>query len=151
MAIKFYTTKTKWGCFSNFSRHAFSLDGKDWKTSEHYYQAQKFITTDPDYAEKIRKASSPKEAAQLGRANKEKLRPDWEPIKDDIMRKVVKHKFTVHTSCRKTLFETGEEELIEDSPKDYYWGCGAAGTGKNMLGKILMEVRAELRKRYLDW
>lgn len=152
MPIKFYTTKTKWGCFSNFSRHPVTIEGKDYPTSEHYYQAQKFATTDPAYAEKIRNAPNPKAAAELGRAKREPaMRADWDQVKDDVMRKVVRQKFTVHESCRKTLFETGDEELIEDSPVDWYWGCGADGTGKNMLGVILGEIRAELRKKYLDW
>jgi predicted NAD-dependent protein-ADP-ribosyltransferase YbiA (DUF1768 family) len=39
------------------------------------------------------------------------------------------------------LLSTGNATLIEDSPMDFYWGCGSDGTGKNMLGKILMEYR----------
>jgi predicted NAD-dependent protein-ADP-ribosyltransferase YbiA (DUF1768 family) len=42
---------------------------------------------------------------------------------------------------------TGDEEIIENSPIDSYWGCGADGQGKNMLGKILMETRDILRER----
>jgi ribA/ribD-fused uncharacterized protein len=41
---------------------------------------------------------------------------------------------------------TGDEEIVEDSPIDSYWGCGADGKGQNNLGKILMEVRSRLRK-----
>jgi predicted NAD-dependent protein-ADP-ribosyltransferase YbiA (DUF1768 family) len=41
----------------------------------------------------------------------------------------------------------GGVELIMNAPSDYYWGCGADGSGKNMLGRILMEVRAILRER----
>lgn len=149
MSVKFYTTKTKYGCFSNFSRHSFFLESKYYMTSEHYYQAQKFATTDPTYAEQIRNAPNPKEAANLGRATRTPaMRPDWDEVKDDIMRKVVMHKFTNHESCRKTLLGTGNDELIEDSPYDSYWGCGADGRGKNMLGVILMETRETLRKKY---
>ncbi len=43
------------------------------------------------------------------------------------------------------LLATGDEELIENAPNDYYWGCGADGTGLNMTGKLLMELRTELR------
>lgn len=43
------------------------------------------------------------------------------------------------------LLSTGNEEIIEKTTKDYYWGCGEDGTGKNMLGKILMETRDVLR------
>ena len=48
------------------------------------------------------------------------------------------------------LLATGEEELIENAPGDYYWGCGRTGTGLNMLGKILMEVRNALRGENVD-
>jgi ribA/ribD-fused uncharacterized protein len=44
------------------------------------------------------------------------------------------------------LLSTGNQLIVENSPVDYYWGCGADGSGKNMLGKILMEVREILRK-----
>ena len=44
-----------------------------------------------------------------------------------------------------TLLATGDKELVENAPGDYYWGCGADGSGRNMLGRILMELRAELR------
>ena len=149
MAIKFYTTKSEYGCFSNFSRHQIIIEGKVYKTSEHWYQAQKFASTDPEYANKIRSASSPKEAAQLGREKRKPgMRKDWDKVKDDIMRKVVFKKFDTHPSARKVLLDTGDEELIEDSPSDMYWGCGASGDGKNMLGIILQEVRTQLRKKY---
>lgn len=157
MAIKFYTTKTKYGCFSNFSRHGFFLDGNYWPTSEHYYQSQKFagtgVTVEENgktvlYEDVIRNAPNPKTAADLGRDKTKPMRSDWDEVKDDVMRKVVMHKFTVHEACRKTLLETGEDELIEDSPVDWYWGCGSDGSGKNMLGVILMETRKALRKKY---
>ena len=44
-----------------------------------------------------------------------------------------------------TLPATGERELIEDSWRDGFWGWGENRDGKNMLGKLWMEVRAELR------
>ena len=50
MAIEFYSTKDAYGAFSNFSAHPFDLDGKRWPTSEHYFQAQKFVTTSPEHA-----------------------------------------------------------------------------------------------------
>lgn len=42
MAIKFHTVNEEYGCFSNFSKHGFKLDGKYWMTSEHYFKAKKF-------------------------------------------------------------------------------------------------------------
>lgn len=61
------------------------------------------------------------------------------------MREAVRAKFRAHADLRAELLATGDEELIENAPGDYYWGCGADGSGKNRLGQILMEVRAELR------
>jgi ribA/ribD-fused uncharacterized protein len=61
------------------------------------------------------------------------------------MRAAVRTKFRAHPDWRAELLATGDEELIENAPGDYYWGCGADGSGKNMLGRILMELRAELR------
>jgi ribA/ribD-fused uncharacterized protein len=146
MAIYFYSTKDPYGAFSNFSRYEFELDGLNWPTSEHYFQAQKF--EDPDYREKIRAAPSPKIAARLGRSHKVPLRPDWEEIKDAIMRKAVLAKIHAHPELKQLLLSTGQEEIIENSAKDYYWGCGANGSGRNRLGKILMEIRDELRDGY---
>ena len=144
MTIYFYSTVDEYGEFSNFSRHGFELDGKYWPTSEHYFQAQKFIGTDDEYVERIRMAKTPKYAAELGRSRKYPLRADWENIKDDIMRRAVLAKFRAHEALRERLLATGDEDIVENAPGDYYWGCGADGSGKNMLGLILMEVRKTL-------
>lgn len=144
MTIYFYTAGEAYGCFSNFSRHGFELDGLYWKTSEHYFQAQKFAGT--KYETRIREARSPKDAANLGRRRDFPLRKDWESVKDDVMRRAVLKKFQTHEDIRGILLNTGEEAIVENAPGDYYWGCGQDGTGKNMLGVILMEVRDQLRE-----
>lgn len=143
MTIYFYGTHDQYGCFSNFSPHGFELDKFYWPTSEHYFQAQKFAGT--PHAEQIRQVKTPKDAAKMGRDRKRPLRSDWEQVKDDIMRKVVLCKFKTHTDIREVLLSTDNELIVENSPIDYYWGCGADGSGKNMLGVILMEVRDILR------
>ena len=61
------------------------------------------------------------------------------------MRTAVRAKFETHADLREQLLATGDEEFVEDSPNDDYWGRGRRGTGKNRLGRILMEVREELR------
>lgn len=143
MAIYFYSAKEQpYGCFSNFSPHGFELDGKYWATSEHYFQAKKFEGT--PHEEQIRLAPSPMVAARLGRSRQRPLRKDWEQVKDDVMRKAVLRKFETHKALRELLLATGDEEIIENAPSDYYWGCGANGTGLNMLGKILMQIRSIL-------
>lgn len=141
--INFYSTKGEYGCFSNFSRHSVKLEGEMWPTSEHYFQAKKFEGT--RHETEVRKAGSPREAADMGRDRKRPLRADWEQVKDDIMRTVVRAKFTQHEALRKTLLSTGDAILVEHTVNDRYWGDGGDGSGKNMLGKILMEIREELK------
>ena len=144
MTIYFYGTRSEYGSFSNFSRHGFELDGEHWPTTEHYFQAQKFPKT--EHCDQIRQAKTPKDAAKMGRERFRPLRKDWEQVKDDIMRKAVLCKFETHADIREILLATGDEEIVENAPGDYYWGCGKDGNGKNMLGQILMEVREILRK-----
>lgn len=146
MTIYFYSARENpYGCFSNFSPHGVELDGQWWPTVEHYFQAQKFAGT--SFTEKVRMASSPKQAAEIGRDRKLPLRPDWEQVKDDVMRRAVLRKFETHAAIRQILLDTGDEEIVENTSYDYYWGCGTNGDGKNMLGQILMEVRTLLREK----
>ncbi|MCP2728999.1 NADAR family protein [Limnofasciculus baicalensis] len=145
MPIYFYSTRGEYGCFSNFSNHGFELDGAWWTTNEHYFQAQKFITTDPDWFDKIRAAKNPGMAARMGRERSHPLRSDWEEVKDSIMEKGVLRKFETHGDIREILLATGDELIVENAPGDYYWGCGKDGSGKNKLGLILMAVRERLR------
>ncbi len=144
MPIYFYSTRSEYGSFSNFSRHGFELDGEYWPTTEHYFQAQKFPET--EHCDQIRQAKTPKDAAKMGRDRSRPLRQDWEQVKDDIMRKAVLRKFETHADIREILLATGDDEIVENAPTDYYWGCGKNGSGKNMLGQILMELREVLRK-----
>ncbi|WP_414514099.1 NADAR family protein [Nostoc sp. PCC 9305] len=146
MTIYFYSTREEYGCFSNFSSHGFELDGLYWSTSEHYFQAQKFVGT--FHVEQIRLVKTPKDAARMGRERTRPLRQDWEQVKDDIMRQAVLCKFQTHRDIRDILLSTENAEIVENSPIDFYWGCGADGSGKNMLGNILMEVRNILHDRH---
>ena len=142
MAIYFYKINEDYGCFSNFAHYDFELDGKRWTTSEHYFQAQKFCGT--EYEEVIRLLDNPMKAAEMGRNRKLPLRTDWEQVKDDIMRKAVLAKFEQNEEIKDVLLSTDNEIIIENTSNDYYWGCGKDGSGKNMLGIILMEVRERL-------
>ncbi len=141
--IRFYRTAENYGCFSNFAPFPIALKGKVWPTSEHYFQAQKFAET--EHEEAIRRAKSPMIAARMGRDREKPLRADWEFVKDDIMREAVRAKFTQHAELREVLLATGDAEIVEHTGKDSYWGDGGDGRGKNMLGRILMDVRQELR------
>lgn len=144
MAIKFYRERDEpYGCFSNFSPHRMEIDNQTWATVEHYFQAMKFAGT--PYEDEVRLAKAPMIAKTMGNDRARPLRDDWDAVKDDVMRQAVRAKFAQHADIRAVLLGTGDEELIEDAKNDAYWGGGADGTGKNRLGKVLMEVRAELR------
>lgn len=141
--IKFYSTQNEFGEFSNFFHSPIKLDGKMWYSTEHYFQAQKFA--DKQYQEKIRTEKSPMIAARLGRDRKQKLRKDWESIKNNVMKKALLAKFTQHEDLKALLMSTGEAKLIEHTENDAYWGDGGDGKGKNFLGILLMQVREEIR------
>ncbi|MEV7774616.1 NADAR family protein [Kitasatospora sp. NPDC086791] len=144
MTIYFYgADDVPYGCFSNFSAHGLELDGHTWPTSEHYFQAQKFPGT--RHADLIRRARTPLRAAELGRDRSKPLRRDWERVKDDVMRRAVEAKFRTHEDIRAVLLSTADQEIVEDTTTDHYWGRGSTGTGKNMLGRILMRTRTRLR------
>jgi ribA/ribD-fused uncharacterized protein len=141
--IHFYSTTGEYGCFSNFSRHSVFLKGKKWRTSEHYFQAQKFAG-EPD-EEQIRQANTPMIAANMGRERKRPLRRDWESVKERVMLDALRAKFTQHEELKETLLGTDDAVLVEHTANDNYWGDGGDGSGKNRLGRLLMLVREELR------
>jgi len=141
--LNFYSVEDDFGEFSNFSRHPIRLDGENWPTAEHYFQAQKF--EDPKQRQNIRKAKTPMEAARLGRDRKQRLRRDWESVKVGVMHKAVLAKFSQHPELSELLVSTGQVKLVEHTENDSYWGDGGDGSGKNMLGQVLMRVRDALR------
>ena len=142
--VYFYSTNEPLGEFSNFAAYGVEMNGLWWATVEHYFQAQKF--EDAAYQDKIRTASDPKRAADLGRSRAMPLRADWEQVKDNVMAEAVLKKFQTHPALRALLLATGEQDIVENAPGDYYWGCGKDGSGQNRLGRILEQVRELLRE-----
>lgn len=141
ITIRFYETDRPYGCFSNFSRHAVEIDGVDFPTSEHAFQAAKF--TDAADREAVRSAATPFLAARLGRERHRSFRADWEQVRDDVMLRVLRVKFTRHPDLAEVLRSTAGAELVEHTANDSYWADGGDGTGRNMLGKLLEQVRDE--------
>lgn len=141
--IEFYLPADPYGELSNFAPFPIKLGGKRWPTSEHYFQAQKFAGT--AHEEEIRRAKKPKLAAEMGRDRKRPLRRDWESVKESVMLAALRAKFTQHDDLRALLLGTGDARLVEHTTNDAYWGDGGDGSGKNRLGHLLMQLRAELR------
>jgi len=109
--IRFYRLNEPYGEFSNLSAHPIDLKGCVWPTTEHFFQAQKFVDTELEEA--IRQAKSPMVTARMGRSREQPLRPDWETVKDDIMRSALEAKFAQHPALRSLLLHTDDAELIE--------------------------------------
>lgn len=147
-AIFFYGTRDPYGELSNFWPAPIVIDGVEWPTSEHFFQAAKFFRTDPAWADMIRQAEGPGVAARCGRSRAHPLDPDWEVLKDDVMRLALVAKFTQHADLRARLLETGALPLVEHTRNDAYWGDGSngprRGPGRNMLGQLLEALRVVL-------
>jgi ribA/ribD-fused uncharacterized protein len=127
---------------SNYFECDFVFRDLNYKSAEHAYQSMKAISKKD--AEIIRSAKSPDEAKKLSRTIE--IRSDWSLIKRSLMKEIVKQKFLQNPHLLSSLFDTGYEYLIEKNWwGDIYWGI-CNGTGENQLGKILMELRSELRQ-----
>jgi ribA/ribD-fused uncharacterized protein len=94
--------------------------------------------------ETIYNAATPAQAKRLGgKKHLHHLVPDWDSIKDGIMLQVLRTKF--ESPLRFELMKTEDEELREwNWWGDTYWGI-CNGIGRNMLGKLLMQVREEIK------
>lgn len=134
----------EWYIFSNFSSFMVQWRGVDWVTSEHAYQAAKF--DDLSIIEKIKNARSAHDAFKIARANDDKKISNWNEIRLRIMEEIVRAKLAQHPYVLKKLLETGDKEIIEDSPRDSFWGRGPDWKGENHLGKIWMKLRRELKE-----
>lgn len=131
----------KWEFLSNFHPSPVEFGGIVFSTVEHAYQAAKSHSH-----EQRKHIASLRTPGQAKRAGGRMVidREAWEARKFDIMLSLVRAKFQ-HPELRQKLIETGEEEIVEINHwGDKEWGrCSKTGEGKNMLGKILMQVRAE--------
>jgi ribA/ribD-fused uncharacterized protein len=125
---------------SNFWYYTDEYEGRT--TVEHQFQAYKADDADDSY--RILRANSPSQAKSMGR--QVKMVNDWDERKIGIMLNLVREKFR-DPVLRKQLLDTGDQELIElNTWGDSFWGQCPLGVGENWLGKILMQVREEIRK-----
>ncbi len=133
---------------SNFYPSDVALDGVDYPTVEHAFQAAK--TFDHEKRAALRRAATPKSAKAMGR--RLKRREDWFEVSLQIMEDLVRDKFTRHADLRERLLATGDAELVEGNNwNDRFYGAvynshTETWDGENHLGRILMKVRDELRE-----
>lgn len=128
---------------SNFSAFTLLWKGRRFDTVEAAYHWEKF----PAYEhiqELIFNAKSAHEAFKYAQQYKRYQREDWDEVKPHVMKLLLRKKVDQHEYVKRKLLETGKRLLVEDSWRDDYWGWGENRDGKNMLGRIWMEIREEL-------
>ena len=126
---------------SNFVPAKVVLSGVQYPTVEHAYQAAKSLDVNERII--IEKARGPGQAKKLGQLVD--CRPDWEDVKEPIMKELLMQKFS-QPKFADLLLATGDAYLEETNWwKDRYWGV-CNGTGRNRLGHLLMEIRSDLRE-----
>jgi len=141
--------RDKYRFLSNFYTAEVVFDGARYPSVEHAYQAAK--TLNYDERDQIRVATTAGIAKKLGR--KVTMRKDWEEIKLAVMRDLVWQKFERHPENARKLLDTGDATLIEGNWwGDKFWGV-CDGEGENHLGKILMNIREDLRHQeaFEEW
>jgi ribA/ribD-fused uncharacterized protein len=130
----------KYHFLSNFFVAPTAFDGVIYPSSEAAYQAAKSL--DPEERKAFRSVT-PGKAKRMGQELR--IRPDWDEVKVGIMTAIVRDKFSRNAALRDQILATGDEELIEGNYwRDRFWGV-CEGTGQNHLGKILMQIRSEIR------
>ena len=138
---------------SNFHLCDISFEGLTYGSVEAAFQAAKIKMDTPSMTNELREPfvyMTPSKAKRAGRRCT--LRPDWEEVKDGVMLDILRYKFTQHPDLAAKLLATGDAELIEGTTwHDNYWGnCTCekciGKSGKNQLGKLLMQVREEIKR-----
>lgn len=114
----------------------------DGKTAEHHYQAAKCA----EYADAVRIMGSPTAGAAKRAGQDVELRDDWYDVRVQVMADAVARKFA-DPELGRMLLSTGDALLVEGNTwGDVFWGVDAdTGEGHNILGDLLMGVRASLR------
>src|SRR5262249_55354018 len=148
--IRFYRANERpYGAFSNLLPRQIAFEGRMYPTAEHAYQAGK--ARREEVREWILNAPSPALAAMAAHGLYTwEIVPSWSRIKFERMRRVLYAKFSQHEDLRLLLLSTGDARLVEagrvDNEVNRTWG-EFNGKGRNMLGRLLMEVRDEMLKQ----
>ena len=121
------------GFLSNFYEAPIQYRGASYATNEHFFQAQKAMVA--AQAEAIRRAATPLKAKRLGRGCE--MRPDWDVMRLAFMYMGLLLKFTQHDDLAARLMQTTGSKLVENNPRDAYWGVNH-GRGLNRFNFITL-------------
>lgn len=132
--------------FSNFS--SFKVEWKDrlWMTSEHAFQAARFFDIDESVVEEIFNARSAHDAKKIAYSHADKISDSHTDWHIEIMEEICWNKLQQHSYIQKKILETEEKEIIENSPRDDFWGWGPNKDGRNELGKVWMRLRERWKR-----
>lgn len=150
--VTFRKTNEDFGGLSNMAPgYPLEVAGIRIRTSEALYQACRFPHM-PDIQRMILEETSPMTAKMRSKPYRENSRPDWNDVRIPIMRWCLRVKLVQNREkFSELLFATGNRPIVEDSRKDEYWGAKSNETGelfgKNVLGRLLMELRYQLHKQ----
>ncbi len=157
--IFFYGHTKDNGYMSNFSEYTFTESGVTYDTVERYMHYKKaLLFNDYEIAKKIINSNTPQEAKMLGRKVKNFDNLKWDKNKVDIVRTGIRLKFEQNGLISQALLSTGEKYLVEAASNDIIWGIGFNSKdaianfyswGENLLGKILMDIRTELKNKII--
>jgi len=132
---------------SNFYPAPVNYLGDEYPTVENAYQAAKFPASKRDPFVDI----TPGQAKHLARsmAHDGEAVPNWQDYKVTVMRSLLNQKFARGSELAEKLLATGNCQIVEGNTwGDTYWGV-YKGKGDNVLGLMLMDIRAKLRRREL--
>lgn len=138
------TANNEYQLLHPYSNITFIVDGKEWKSIEHYFQASRFFGTDDTFAESIRTTSSATIARRksTNAGANQKSRPNWEKIKRVELKNAYLALLRDNPEIMELLKKTGKAKLIFQHKTDTFYGMqNESGKGNNEIGKILTEIR----------
>ena len=130
----------------NFSSFKVEWNGYLYASLEEAFQSRLFLPNYPEIADQIKKSHSAHEAQKIMFENIDKVEYSNEE-QVPIMEELLRLKIEQNPYVKKKLLQTEDYLIVEDSPKDSFWGWGPNRDGNNQLGKLWMKLRDELRNK----
>ena len=143
-AIKFNDLHdVPFGSLSPLSPHPVTVRHQTYPSLNHYFQSQRFAGS-PLEAD-LRNATSLWELDRLTRKAEDAHYQvqDWDSLKPDVMLLGNYFKFRQNGDALTVLQQTSSKVIVYHNT-DNFWGDGGDGTGKNLLGVVLMATRKRL-------
>lgn len=128
----------------NFSSFKVKVNGYLYSSLEESFQSMLFLPDHKEISEQIKNSYSAHEAQKIMHENINKVKYSNKE-KLVLMEKLLRLKIEQNPYVLKKLLETKNYTIMEDSPKDNYWGCGINREGENNLGKLWMKLREEYK------